>query len=690
MNQDNSKLIITPLGAGNEVGRSCILLQYCEKQIMFDCGIHMNKENKGVMALPYFNKIDKIEDIDLILITHFHLDHCGALPYFLKNYKFKGKIYMTTPTKEIYGLVLKDSIKVKSEDFSQDLINEQSIEQSLKNIDCIDYDQEIYYQGIKLKCYNAGHVLGAAMFMVEIDGVRVLYTGDYSTEKERHLRPAQLPHEKIHVLIVEATYGDTQHETRTKREENFLREIVSTLNGGGNVLLPVFATGRCHELLIILDEYWSKNPQVQQFPIYSTCTLAIKCTHIFQKHFNKLGNKYHKGENLFKFNHINTKKHLQDILNNQKPKVVMASPGLLQSGHSKQIYEYWCKDEKNQVIITGPAVQGTIAHQLIHNPEPDIKIRPAQISFSAHADYLQTSSFIDSLRPQHVILVHGTQHKCRDLQKKIEINFKDIVDKVWAPENQKQVELSFQRSSVSQAGCKAIGELGNQIENFIITFQEKHNQHKIDEEIIESMTDCACCTNDLYFNGVLLNTEHGFMLVDETDKDTLQQYGIEQNQIYNQMYIPLQCSLEQVFNYVQELNPEAQFHPDDSLIVVKDLEIRVPVSSVLLQFKWISSPKTDDLADSLAFFLSNVNQNKLNDEELLKDKQKGLIQVLQKTEFQTEIIENKLLVKNKNSVLIQVDLNTLNLSAVAEETLENKNTIKRAQTIIESYLSSYL
>lgn len=145
----------------------------------------MNKNYQGVNALPYFDKISRIEDLDLILITHFHLDHCGALPYFLKNYKFKGKIFMTRPTKEIYNLVLRDSIKVKSENFGPDLINEQSIDNSLKNIETIDYDSEQVYKGIKIKCYNAGHVLGAAMFMVDIDGVRVLYTGDYSTENER-------------------------------------------------------------------------------------------------------------------------------------------------------------------------------------------------------------------------------------------------------------------------------------------------------------------------------------------------------------------------------------------------------------------------------------------------------------------------------------------------------------------------
>ena len=136
---------------------------------------------------------------------------------------------MTRPTKEIYNLVLRDSIKVKSENLDQDIINETSIEQSLKIIEVIDYESEISYKGIRVKCYNAGHVLGAAMFMVEVDGIRVLYTGDYSTENERHLRPAQIPNEKIHVLIAEATYGDTLHESREKREMNLLTEITKTL-----------------------------------------------------------------------------------------------------------------------------------------------------------------------------------------------------------------------------------------------------------------------------------------------------------------------------------------------------------------------------------------------------------------------------------------------------------------------------
>ena len=186
MDIEQDQLSIMPIGSGMEVGRSCIILKFREKQIMLDCGIHMNKNNKGKNAIPYFEKINP-KDLDLILITHFHLDHCGALPHFLKNYEFNGKVIMTRATKEIYNLVMRDSIKVKSEDVNNELVDEKSIESSLTRIDVLDYEQEINYKGIRVKCFNAGHVIGACMFLIEIDGVRVLYTGDYSSEHERHL-----------------------------------------------------------------------------------------------------------------------------------------------------------------------------------------------------------------------------------------------------------------------------------------------------------------------------------------------------------------------------------------------------------------------------------------------------------------------------------------------------------------------
>ena len=214
-------LEVTPLGSGSEVGRSCVVMRFRGKNIMFDCGIH--PAYNGLGSLPYFDEIEP-ESIDLLLITHFHLDHCGALPYFLEKTNFKGDCFMTHPTKAIYKLTLADYLKVSHVNTDESLYEERDLVKSFEKIKIIDYHQEIISHGVKFWAYNAGHVLGAAMFLVEIEGIRVLYTGDFSREIDRHLKPAEIPaNYEVHVLIIESTYGVHKHEERSRRENDFKR-----------------------------------------------------------------------------------------------------------------------------------------------------------------------------------------------------------------------------------------------------------------------------------------------------------------------------------------------------------------------------------------------------------------------------------------------------------------------------------
>lgn len=109
--EDEDIMKITPLGAGNEVGRSCILIEFKGKRIMLDCGLH--PAHTGLSALPFFDHIDDISTIDLVLITHFHVDHAAALPYFMEKTNFKGRVYMTHPTRAIYKWLLSDYVKIR-------------------------------------------------------------------------------------------------------------------------------------------------------------------------------------------------------------------------------------------------------------------------------------------------------------------------------------------------------------------------------------------------------------------------------------------------------------------------------------------------------------------------------------------------------------------------------------------------
>ena len=282
---NGENLEIQPIGAGCEVGRSCIILKFQNKKIMLDCGVH--PAYNGICSLPYFDLIDPGE-IDLLLITHFHLDHCGALPYFLEKTNFKGECYMTYPTRDVYKIVLSDYVKVSHSKSEEYLFNEKDLKNSLDKIKAINYHQEIEYHGIKFSAFKAGHVLGAAMFLVEISGVKILYTGDYSREIDRHLQPAEIPNKEIHkinVLIVESTYGIHQHEDKEEREKNFIRYIDEVISRGGKCLLPVFATGRAQELLLILDEYWGANfSKYKDVQIYYASSLANDSIDIFKRY----------------------------------------------------------------------------------------------------------------------------------------------------------------------------------------------------------------------------------------------------------------------------------------------------------------------------------------------------------------------------------------------------------------------
>ena len=210
---------------------------------MLDCGMHPGRE--GIQSLPYFDHIVDPKQIELLLVTHFHVDHCAGLPYFTEKTDFDGEIYMTHPTKSIYNYVLQDFVKVSGTPSDEQLFDEKDIENTLNKIKTIDYHQTVEFGGIKFTAYRAGHVLGAAMFLLEIDGLKILYTGDYSREEDRHLKPAEVIFDtEIDVLIVESTYGVQKHESRNVRESTFTKYVEEIVLRGGKCLMPVFALGR--------------------------------------------------------------------------------------------------------------------------------------------------------------------------------------------------------------------------------------------------------------------------------------------------------------------------------------------------------------------------------------------------------------------------------------------------------------
>ncbi|KCV69007.1 hypothetical protein H696_04427 [Fonticula alba] len=437
-------LKITPLGAGREVGRSCVLVEFRGCSVLLDCGIHPGRQ--GPASLPYLDHINPAK-IDLVLVSHFHLDHIGALPYLTERTKgFKAPVYMTHATKAIGHLLIKDYLRVSGslindadESSSSHLLpfNETDMIRCFHRAREVNFHQSVTVAGVRFSAAYAGHVLGGAVFSLEFPGgVRVVYTGDYSREEDRHLPAAELPAlvgnpgdgaaPGVDVLICESTYGKQDHMPRAEREQLLTAAIRTTvLDRGGRVLLPVFASGRAQELLLILEEYWASHPELRHVPVYYASELAEMCLREYRRWTNSMNDRVRRAMNVerrnpFVFRHItsltNRAAELLDGRDGGLPCVVVASPGMLQSGLSRQLFDAWCDDERNMVIIAGYCVEGTLAKHILKSRsdittldgrQKPLKMDVRSISFSAHVDFTQNAGYIAQVAPAHLVLVHG-------------------------------------------------------------------------------------------------------------------------------------------------------------------------------------------------------------------------------------------------------------------------------------------
>lgn len=352
---------------------------------------------------------------------------------------------MTHPTKAIYKWLIIDSIRVGEAASRTQVYSETDHLSTFPQIEAIDYYTTHTISSIRITPYPAGHVLGAAMFLIEIAGLKIFFTGDYSREDDRHLVPAEVPKNiKIDVLITESTYGVASHVPRVEREQALLQSITGILNRGGRVLMPVFALGRAQELLLILDEYWSKHEELQKIPIYYASNLARKCMLVYQTYIGAMNENIKRkfrdrmaeaeaGGNgagsggPWDFRYIRSLRSL-DRFDDVGGCVMLASPGMMQNGVSRELLERWAPSDKNGVIITGYSVEGTMARQIMQEPsqiqavmsrnqtttrrapgsEGDRVMIPRrcsvqEMSFAAHVDGTENREFIEEVAAPVVV-----------------------------------------------------------------------------------------------------------------------------------------------------------------------------------------------------------------------------------------------------------------------------------------------
>ncbi|XP_058078333.1 cleavage and polyadenylation specificity factor subunit 3-II isoform X2 [Magnolia sinica] len=416
------------LGAGQEVGKSCVVVSMGGKKIMFDCGMHMGYTDRR--CYPDFSLISS-SDFDnaltCIVITHFHLDHIGALPYFTEVCGYRGPIYMTYPTKALAPMMLEDYRKLMVDRRGEkEVYTSNDITECMKKVIAVDLKQTVQVdKDLQIRAYYAGHVLGAAMFYAKVGGNTMVYTGDYNMTPDRHLGAAQIDRLQLDLLITESTYATTIRDSRYAREREFLKAVHKCVAGGGKVLIPAFALGRAQELCMLLDDYWER--MNLKFPIYFSAGLTIQANMYYKMLIGWTSQKVKDAyvtRSAFDFKHVQT--FDRSLLNAPGPCVLFATPGMITGGFSLEVFKQWAPSEMNLVTLPGYSVAGTIGHKLMAGKptrvtvDKDTYVDIHQLSFSPHTDGKGIMDLVRFLSPKHVILVHGEKPKMDKLKGQIE------------------------------------------------------------------------------------------------------------------------------------------------------------------------------------------------------------------------------------------------------------------------------
>uniref|UniRef100_A0A7S3QU97 Metallo-beta-lactamase domain-containing protein n=1 Tax=Dunaliella tertiolecta TaxID=3047 RepID=A0A7S3QU97_DUNTE len=416
-----SDIELLPLGAGQDVGRSCIVVRVNDKYLMLDCGMHLG--HRDARRFPDFSLLSfngrMTEMISAVIITHFHLDHCAALPYFTEFWGYQGPIYMTHPTKAIMPIMLEDYQKIMTgRPGDKQWYSRADIVKCMQKAVGIDLNQAVQIApGINLKALYAGHVLGAAMMHLQVDATSILYTGDYNTTPDRHLGAAHLERLRPDLLVSEATYATTLRDSKKSRERGFMGEVIQCIQRGGKVLIPVFAVGRAQELMILVEEAWQRLGLVGKVPIFFSGHMAARANGLYRSMVNWASEAVRSTgarHQAFAFDHISAWE--PGMANYPGPCVLFATPGMLNGGVSLEVFKQWAPDPNNHVVLPGYQAAGTIGGKLqsgqaqklmIGQATVHVRCKVSYLSFSAHADAKGILQLVSAYAPKSVMLVHG-------------------------------------------------------------------------------------------------------------------------------------------------------------------------------------------------------------------------------------------------------------------------------------------
>jgi Cft2 family RNA processing exonuclease len=438
-------MLFTALGGAYEVGASCHLLQIAGRNILLDAGLRPSA--RGERALPDLEKLEGLTRgrLDLVLVSHAHMDHTGALPLVRRRFP-ATPIYCTAPTKRIAEILLLDTIRIMRADAEEDraefpLFDAEEVEQTVFGLRPQPFDEWFEpVDGLRIYFHRSGHIVGAAAILLQTSEGAVVYSGDISVASQRTVSGmAPIGFFRPDVLVLEGTYGDAAHPARKEQEQKLARAVAEVVQQGGTVLIPSFALGRAQEVLLILKSSMMGG-LIPRFPIYADGLVRSICdvyTDLLYHLPDRLRKYVENSQqpvfwssgrgNIPQVTRLAASERITMFTG--EPKCIIASSGMLVGGPSAYYARVLAVEPKNAIFLTGYQDEESPGRRLmelqtgdtlsVDDEEIVVKCRVAKYSLSAHADQIQLCQQVSYMNPTSIILVHGEPGPLQSLRHKL-------------------------------------------------------------------------------------------------------------------------------------------------------------------------------------------------------------------------------------------------------------------------------
>ena len=409
-----------------EIGANCYVLDTGMARIALDSGMH--PKEKAYDAVPDFSLIED-GDLDAVVVSHSHLDHVGSLPVLMRRHQ-KAPAYMSPVTLDFADALLHNSVNVMSSQREQEGIKEyplfthRELDGLMKRLLTRRTGQpfEIAETGVKAEFFDAGHLPGSVGVMLDIDGLKVFYTGDVHFEDQTVSIAAQFPNEHVDVLIMECTRGSVERDADYNRqaESDRLAEVITrTMARGGSVLIPVFAMGKTQEILMMLHELKAQGKVKADIPVHIG-GLSSKMTQIVDKHSDS-SRRSHSGFRILEsMSGIVKSKKGERVTKCQAGRIYAVSSGMMSEYTvSNDLAHHFINQPKNTLCFVGyadpdspagtilAAVHGSPVKLSNAHPPVELNCEVARFDFSGHAPRHELVEYARKLSPRKILLVHG-------------------------------------------------------------------------------------------------------------------------------------------------------------------------------------------------------------------------------------------------------------------------------------------